>query len=227
MRDAFAADSGHGGHAFRDNEEQDGRHLSAFVDMVRGILHTTIPGTTFTLAEITREQRLPELRFTYRLRNGFHSSDLLALLDQAGIRAPSDWQQNRNEHHALTGSIDLLLQGTDGKFYIIDWKTNILNASYDGFDRSGMQREMDGHFYALQYLLYTLAWIQFMRYCDTSFDLQRDYETRFGGVCYVFCRGVSVRSGADRGFYATRPSLELVTGLDRLLGIDMTLEVEK
>ncbi|MBQ6471565.1 MAG: PD-(D/E)XK nuclease family protein, partial [Victivallales bacterium] len=208
-------------------DEQEGRHLSAFVDIVRGILHTTLPGTGFALADISKERRLPELRFTYRLRNGFRSADLLVLLERAGIRAPSDWQQNRNDHHALTGSIDLLFQGTDGKFYIIDWKTNILNASYDGFDHAGMQREMDDHFYTLQYLLYALAWVQFMRYSDPSFDLRRDYEIRFGGVCYVFCRGVSTRTGAERGFFATRPSLELLSGLDCLLGIDLTQEVEK
>ena len=43
------------------------------------------------------------------------------------------------------------------------------------------------------------------------------YETHFGGVFYLFVRGMQPRSGAKLGVYHDRPAAALVEALDRYL----------
>ncbi len=89
----------------------------------------------------------------------------------------------------LFGIIDLVFE-QNGKIYILDWKSNSSPSGY-GAEAIGEMMEHGG--YHGQYRTYTLA-------------LQRLYEawgmtdfwSRFGGICYVFLRGVHV--GSDEGF---------------------------
>ncbi len=99
-----------------------------------------------------------------------------------------------NQHDGLVddlyGIIDLVFE-LNGKIYILDWKSN---SSPSGYGASSISEMMEHGGYHGQYRTYTLA-------------LQRLYEawgmtdlwSRFGGICYVFLRGVHV--GSDEGFY--------------------------
>jgi exodeoxyribonuclease V beta subunit len=43
-----------------------------------------------------------------------------------------------------------------------------------------------------------------------------DYERHFGGVFYLFLRGIDPRAKADTGIFRDRPSHELIVSLGRL-----------
>ena len=78
---------------------------------------------------------------------------------------------------------------------------------------------MDRHFYHLQYLLYIVAFLQFHRSLNPAWELTpQNYDGLFGGVFYVFLRGVSPASG-DRGIFAIRPDYELVKGVFEQLDV--------
>ena len=101
--------------------------------------------------------------------------------------------------------------GTD-RFYLLDWKSNWLGARSGDYGQEEMTAAMLRHNYYLQYHLYTLAADLFLRRRVADYDYERD----FGGVFYVFLRGVDARAPAQAIFQA-RPARETVAALHNLL----------
>ena len=70
------------------------------------------------------------------------------------------------------------------------------------------------HYY-LQYLIYTVAVHRYLRTRIPGYA----YEQHFGGVFYLFLRGMS--AGTGEGVFFDRPSLALVNALEsRLLPVE-------
>jgi exodeoxyribonuclease V beta subunit len=65
----------------------------------------------------------------------------------------------------------------------------------------------------LQYHLYSLA---LHRYLERHIP-QYDYRLHFGGVFYLFIRGIDPRSGAEYGLFRDRPEESLILALDRYM----------
>jgi exodeoxyribonuclease V beta subunit len=72
--------------------------------------------------------------------------------------------------------------------------------------------------YGLQYLLYTVALHQYLKLRLPDYD----YDKSFGGVYYVFVRGVDPVKGSQYGVYWDRPPETLVHDL-----ADALIEVPK
>lgn len=94
----------------------------------------------------------------------------------------------------LEGSIDLLFRH-GGKAFVLDWKTNRLPA----YDAPALEAAMADH-YALQVKVYTLAACRFL-----GLDSPEAYAAGFGGVLYVFLRGLP-----EGGVWTARPDWETV-----------------
>lgn len=112
----------------------------------------------------------------------------------------------------LTGFIDLICafpsSGTS-RYYVMDYKTNGLQ----DYTPAGLSHAMREHNYGLQYWIYTVV---LHRYLQTRVP-NYDYETHFGGVRYLFVRGMQ----PDRpmsGVYQDRPDLTRVEALAALFG---------
>ena len=65
----------------------------------------------------------------------------------------------------------------------------------------------------LQYHLYTLALCQYLRRRKPDFD----YESDFGGVLYIFLRGVDQTREPARGVFDDTPALSLINNLGEAL----------
>jgi exodeoxyribonuclease V beta subunit len=68
---------------------------------------------------------------------------------------------------------------------------------------------MKKEFYILQYTIYTLALDQYLRLRMAGYR----YEKHFGGVYYIFLRGVDPEIGPDFGIYRDVPSPDLMGAL--------------
>ncbi|WP_306591234.1 UvrD-helicase domain-containing protein [Geothrix sp. 21YS21S-4] len=90
----------------------------------------------------------------------------------------------------LGGSLDALFE-KDGLAYVLDWKSNGL-ADYGS---AALEACVAEH-YALQVRIYTLAALRFLDIRDEA-----TYEARFGGVRYVFLRGLPAA-----GVWTCRPT---------------------
>jgi exodeoxyribonuclease V beta subunit len=110
----------------------------------------------------------------------------------------------------LKGFVDLVFC-RDGQYFVVDWKSNYLGNTHDAYGDEAMTASMIQAGYILQYHLYSLA---LHRYLASRLD-DYDYERHFGGVFYVYLRGVS-QDNNETGVFWDRPSLSLMADLDAL-----------
>ena len=108
----------------------------------------------------------------------------------------------------LTGFIDLTFVH-DGRWYIVDYKSNQLGGKLGDYGQENITEAMMSHHYILQYHVYTVA---LHRYLQTRLD-DYDYEKHFGGVYYLFIKGMKETLGAGNGIFRDRPPRELIEGL--------------
>ena len=95
----------------------------------------------------------------------------------------------------LKGIIDLVFCH-NGKYYIIDWKSNWMGYSLDDYGLAGMQRCMVEHRYDLQASLYKEA---LRRYLENIVDVS--FEEVYGGTYYIFLRGVDPQTSSSNGVF--------------------------
>ena len=134
---------------------------------------------------------------------------LLALLHRHGLlRHRSAFGTRARLEGLMTGLIDLTY-GHDGRWYVLDYKSNQLPA----YDAATMQQAMAHSEYDLQALIYTLALHRWLRFrLGDAYDYARD----FGGIRYLFCRGLDLTQPRSPGVHAQRFAPELVQALDAL-----------
>lgn len=188
---------------YRNIIKEESRDL--FMQMTNHIMNTEIicDGAKFALNKVPNNQKLPELEFCFSMNkvNRATINDILG--DEADIGGETDIEG------LMTGFIDLLFEH-DCKYYILDWKSNHLGNSTDNYDRNGLEVAMKASNYNLQYMIYTIA---VKRWLSTRIE-NFDYNKHFGGVIYIFLRGV--REGQETGIYTTKPTLGKIESLEEL-----------
>ncbi|CDZ79907.1 Exodeoxyribonuclease V beta chain [Candidatus Rubidus massiliensis] len=93
----------------------------------------------------------------------------------------------------LKGVIDLVFFHNN-KYYLIDWKTNWLGNNFEDYSFVNMQQEMIEQNYFLQANIYKHALRKYLKLFE-----KRNFEDCFGGIFYIFLRGV--RSNSKQGLF--------------------------
>lgn len=186
-------------------EADDDAGVAALAPLVARTLNAMLPEGV-RLADVDRGARVAELEFHFTLADA-DAQSLLALLQAHGI-APGrrDFGAWPRLAGLMTGKIDLTYR-VDGRVYVVDYKSNRLPA----YDDAALAQAMIASEYDLQALLYAVAvhrWLRMRRGADY------DYARDFGGVRYLFCRGLD---GA-RGIAAPVFPPALIEAVDALLG---------
>lgn len=189
--------------------------------MISHTLDVPLGSTAFRLRDIPLSCRRSEMEFDFSLHS---SSDrgvngLADVLDthwttDARNEGLISYLREREKQIArgfMTGFIDLVFEHK-GKFYIVDWKSNQLSRRVENFGQKGLAAEMLAHSYYLQYMIYTVALHGFL----SSRLKDYDYDRHFGGVFYLFLRGIDGET--DRGVFTDRPSKELTEALSNFFG---------
>jgi exodeoxyribonuclease V beta subunit len=187
----------------------------AVCSMVQNVLQAPLGEERFTLAAIPLERRLTELEFFFPLAS-ITSDRLSAAVSRfSGHSFPVDLALLFSRlsfapvQGMLRGFMDLVVE-QGGRFFILDWKSNHLGNGVEDYDQKGMRREMEQSLYPLQYLLYTVALDNYLRLRIPDYD----YDLHFGGVFYLFLRGVD---GKGNGVFADRLSKALIAELSEAL----------
>jgi exodeoxyribonuclease V beta subunit len=110
----------------------------------------------------------------------------------------------------MKGFIDLLLEH-EGRFYVIDWKSNWLGPDNDAYQAGAMQEAMLEKRYDLQLAIYLVALHRHLRH---TLGEAYDYERDVGGAMLVFLRGIEAPS---RGVITLKPPLAFIEALDDCL----------
>ena len=186
-------------------------------DMVTRVVSAPLTAEGLKLVTVRLSERISELEFTYPIAS--LSAQKLANIVRSASTAkaagadPSwlklDFQPGRG---FMKGFIDLVFRDGD-RFYVVDWKSNLLGLRPEEYDSAALQKAMIDHWYELQYHIYVLALHRYLQvrlpgYC---------YDKHFGGVFYLFVRGIDPRAGAELGIYRARPDEEVIEALDREL----------
>jgi len=156
----------------------------------------------FSLKDTQFEKRLHEFEFDFPVAQ-FKRRDLARLLgDSTYLQTVTTdtWEGMMN------GKIDMLFE-QGGKYYIMDWKSTFLGSGIADYAPEKLEAEMMRHNYHLQYLIYTVATVKYLKDRLAAFDYDRD----FGGVLYFFVRGA--RGGQSTGIYFTKPAKAVISQL--------------
>lgn len=177
------------------------------------ILATPLADAGFCLKEVDEKRRLNEWHFYLRLKNDKALKQLNRLLKQHTTIANSlpELQLPQLEGF-VRGFVDCIVQ-MNGKFYVIDYKSNFLGYLPHNYSMKNLEREIGKQRYDLQYLLYTLA---VHRYLNVRLGDNYDYDRDFGGVAYLFLRAMNAEN--SDGVYFNKPSKILIEEMDKLFG---------
>jgi exodeoxyribonuclease V beta subunit len=190
-------------------------------ELTRGLwemLHTELePG--LSLAKLTERDRIDEMEFVFPV-DSLLTPRVLERVFRAH-KAPSALPSYASElrelgfdalHGYLRGFIDLVFRHR-GRFYIVDYKSNWLGPHALDYAPDKLARPMADHHYYLQYHLYTVA---VHRYLGRRVPQYR-YDAHFGGVYYLFLRGMAPTHAARSGVFFDRPGAGLIESLDAAL----------
>ena len=186
--------------------------LPAVVDWLSGVLATPLPASR-NLAGLAEADQLRELNFLFPVENLSLSrmNQLLARFKLPQLSGSSEPLQG-----LMKGFVDLVFRH-QGRFYIVDYKSNYLGSEPGSYSAGILAAAMQKHYYHLQYLLYTLA---LHRHLQLRMPHYR-YNEHFGGVYYLFLRGMEPGQEAQ-GIYHTRPEPDLIRELDALCAAGAT-----
>lgn len=106
----------------------------------------------------------------------------------------------------LKGFIDLVFEW-NSKYYIIDWKSNYLGSNIESYSLVNIKEAMKSHLYYLQSHIYSVALYKYLKSRIKNFN----YEKHFGGVCYIFLRGIC--NDNQFGLFVEIPDEKLITDL--------------
>jgi exodeoxyribonuclease V beta subunit len=181
-----------------------------------GILRTPSKGgTSFTLSQVAKSQRLNELEFYFPIQS-MNAAQLRKIYDEFDMSYRGNFTSRLAEvsfarlSGFMKGFIDMVFEH-DGRFYIVDWKSNHLGDTAADYRPELLVNAMADSLYFLQYDLYTVALDRFLRLRYPGYR----YEENFGGVYYIFLRGLS--ADGNTGIYFDRPAPEFIERLSRLL----------
>jgi exodeoxyribonuclease V beta subunit len=181
--------------------------------MLTDVTATPLPGN-HRLSDIAHSDRLVELEFSLPSA-GLAAGELVATLRRHGYDIGALGFPRLQGY--LRGFIDLVYRH-QGRFYLLDWKSNHLGWSAGDYGAQSLRRAMDEQGYHLQYLLYTVALHRYLRQRLRGYD----YDRHVGGVNYLFVRGVrpawTQADGSAAGVFFHQPKRAAIAALDALLG---------
>lgn len=179
-------------------------------ELLQAVVTTPLSVTNadFCLMNLADHQCLKEMPF-YLSMQAMDAAQINRILQDTPAFQPLTAKQMCGY---LTGFIDLVCafpgSGT-GRYYVMDYKTN----SLPDYSPDSLTHAMREHNYGLQYWIYTVV---LHRYLQTRLP-NYDYESHFGGVRYLFVRGMQPDQPLS-GVYKDRPDLERVEALAALFG---------
>lgn len=176
--------------------------------MLHEVLETNIQigDSSFSLSEIQQNKCIHELEFDFKISN-FHTNQLSQLSSSEMEISIANFPQLEG---LMNGKIDLFFEH-DNKYYVLDWKSNFLGNTVEDYHPDLLVKAMNESNYHLQYLIYCVALKKFLHSRKGNFN----YEKQFGGVLYLFIRGM--RKGSKNGIFARKPTLNLINKVENLL----------
>lgn len=183
--------------------------LETLAHWLDDMLATPLAPLQVSLEQIGGGDRLNEMQFHFPVADPGRA---LAKLREAGCLEGFGSVDNFAIKGMMTGLVDLSFRH-EGKHYVLDYKSNHLGDSFADYGVESLSAAVAEYHYDLQYLIYSVALHKWLRARLPGYA----YDQHFGGVFYLFLRGMQGRDGDGAGVYFHRPPGELIETLDSLL----------
>ncbi|MCY9861284.1 exodeoxyribonuclease V subunit beta [Vibrio coralliirubri] len=177
--------------------------------LVQDVLSKSMTSTEIVLSKVAKDKMLCEMEFTFPITK-LNAQKLAKVCTKHDPISKGMELNFFDVSGMLKGFIDLTFE-YDGKFYVLDWKSNHLGDDKACYTQDAISEAMRDHRYDLQYQIYSYALHKFLatRIPDYS------YEQHFGGVLYLFLRGVNNEN--DNGIYFAKPSEKFLDEMNNVL----------
>lgn len=185
-----------------------GTHAEAVVSWLTEVVQTILPGPEAALADLINV--LPEMEFwlpAHRMEAKVIDAQCRQYLFP-GLERPG--LAERQLHGMLMGFADLVFEH-QGKFWVLDYKSNHLGDDDAAYDSVTLARSMAEHRYDVQAAIYMLALHRLLK-----LRLGSSYQPaqHLGGAVYLFLRGVK---GPQSGVCLIPACAPLLEALDAML----------
>ena len=189
---------------------------------IDAVLDTPL-GIGMRLRDLPRSRRVDELEFLLPVaqeREAHASPRALARAfeEHGSDRVPDAWVARLKALRSgalrgyLRGFVDLVFEH-EGKYFVVDYKSNHLGDTAASYAPARLVAPMAHAHYFLQYHLYTVAVHRWLARRMRGYD----YERSFGGVLYLFARGMAPGHPEGSGIFFDRPRRALVEALSGVL----------
>ncbi|WP_192868860.1 exodeoxyribonuclease V subunit beta [Vibrio parahaemolyticus] len=193
-----------------ESEQFDEEWLPILQQLIDTVLATPLDGKSLLLNQKAPSQRLVEMEFLLPIEVLSAPALNRVIQRHDPLSAKAGDLGFQTVQGMLKGFIDLVFEH-QGKYYVLDWKSNHLGDDVTHYHGEALKSAMAEHRYDLQYQIYALALHRFLRSRLANYQ----YEQHFGGVYYLFLRGMDGQS--DHGIFAAKPTLEFLQEMDRLI----------
>jgi exodeoxyribonuclease V beta subunit len=189
-------------------------------DLIENVISTPLftDRKSFLLSSISGMDRINEMEFYFPLKTVTPKKIRKIFSDYGGINIPAEFPSNMERLSFspatgfMKGYIDMIFRHKD-KFYLVDWKSNYLGNHAEDYRKTSIDRIMSDDLYILQYHIYLLALHQYLKLHVPEYS----YESDFGGVLYMFLRGIHKQHGPEFGIYRNIPNPDLIYALGKEL----------
>lgn len=184
----------------------DEKWIKVIADWIDQIVQCNLNG--FSLSDIGTAQKICEMEF-YLTIGQLQAGNLNSFLRQHDYLLEHQGYSFNDISGFLKGFIDLVFEH-DGRYFIADYKSNYLGPAPIDYNEAGYKTAMYEHHYHLQYLIYTLALHRYLKLRIPDYD----YERHFGGVYYLFLRGMYADDDQQNGIFFHRPEAAVLEKLE-------------
>lgn len=203
-----------------------GTHWVPVIDhLLCNLAAVNLPNPFFpvTFQDAVNGRRLNEMAFYFPLNRITPAALQQAFaMSNSGSPAHADFAEAMKQldftpvEGFLKGYVDLIFEYR-GRYFVVDWKSNHLGNRPESYTPEHLGRVMAETHYFLQYHLYVVALDQMLRQRMPDYDVDR----HFGGVYYIFLRGIDRRAGSS-GIHYAMPDTDLIRRLRHLLIAEKT-----
>ncbi|MEM4248213.1 MAG: hypothetical protein QXH80_03015, partial [Candidatus Nanoarchaeia archaeon] len=154
----------------------------AICEIIHNCLTANIPGIG-KLNSISTDKKLAEIEFHYHIPTEIKKNEFLSIANEIFADYKTlklSLSETQLSAGFMKGFIDLFFE-KDGKYYFVDWKSDIL----PDYSSETICKTMLCEAYIFQYLIYSLAIHLYLKKRLKNYEI----EKHFGGGLYIFLRG--------------------------------------
>ncbi len=195
----------HNVHSREDNPE---RLVQVLADRLQTVLDTPLGPEGPQLGALPASELRAEMEFNYVLDN----ADIGKLREVCVAHGEPDLVpiSSRRLAGLMNGKIDLVFRH-DGRFHILDYKSNRLGPCLSDYAPLALHQAMDAHHYRFQALLYAVAVDRYLAQRIAGYTRAR----HLGACYYLFIRAIGLDTAA--GIWRHRFSDALMTDIQNVL----------